>query len=207
MNATRDTGGAGRPDSRDELEAHDAAGRLRPEGARPWGVMAEFDDADALLAAAEAARAAGWTRLEAYSPFPVEGLDEAVGFAHTRVPLVTFLGGLVGGLGGFWMQWWSATRDYPVNVAGRPLNSWPMFIPVTFEMTVLLGALAAFVAVLVGNRLPDLWTPAYRARDFDLADRNRFFLALRADDPRFDADAATAWLQERHPVRVEELPA
>lgn len=178
-----------------------------PRPARVWGVMAEFRDPDALRATAEAAREAGYTRLEAYTPFPVDGLAEAVGFTGTRVPLATLLGAVAGGTGGFLLQWWSAVVDLPVNVGGRPLDSWPMFVPVTFEMTILGGALAAFVAMLAGNRLPDLWTPVNRAPDFDLASRDRFFLCVRADDPRFDRDATLDWLRARSPVRCEEVPA
>ena len=175
----------------------------------PWGLMAEFATADELLAAARAAREAGYTRVEAYSPFPVEGLAEAVGFQRSAVPLATFLGGLAGGLGGFFMQWYSAVVDYSFNIGGRPLNSWPMFVPVTFELTVLGAALAAFIAVIVGNRLPDLSDPVFEAPDFELAMRNRFFLCLRADDARFDAEDSAGWLDARHPLKrvaLQEAP-
>lgn len=170
-----------------------------------WGLMAEFATADELLAAAEAAREAGYTRIEAYSPFHVEGLAEAVGFGRNRVAPITFIGGLLGGLAGWFMQWYSAVVDYPVNVGGRPLNSWPMFVPVVFELAVLGGALAAFGAVIVGNRLPDLSYPVFSAPDFDLAMRNRFFLCLRADDARFDAEATAAWLDGRKPLKRAEV--
>jgi hypothetical protein len=170
-----------------------------------WGLMAEFATAEELLAAAEAAREAGYTRVEAYAPFHVEGLAEAVGFKRNRVALITFLGALLGGLGGYFMQWYSAVVDYPINVGGRPLHSWPMFVPVTFELTVLGGALAAFLAVIVGNRLPDLSSPVFEAPDFDLATRNRFFLCLRADDPRFDALHSAEWLDARKPLKRVEV--
>lgn len=172
---------------------------------RLWGLLAEFATADALLAAAEAARKAGYTRIEAYAPFHVDGLAEAVGFPRNRVALVTLLGALLGGLLGYGMQWYSAVVDYPLNVGGRPLHSWPMFVPVTFETTILGGALAAFAAVIVGNRLPDLAHPVFEAPDFDLAMRNRFFLCLRADDPRFDAGEAAAWLDGLHPLKRSEV--
>jgi hypothetical protein len=170
-----------------------------------WGLMAEFATADELLAAAEAAREAGYTRIEAYAPFHVEGLAEAVGFPRNRVAPITFVGALLGGLGGYFMQWYSAVIDYPINVGGRPLHSWPMFVPVTFELTVLGGALAAFLAVIVGNRLPDLSNPVFDAPDFELAMRNRFFLCLRADDPRFDVGRSAAWLDERRPLKRTEV--
>src|SRR5690349_19113017 len=124
---------------------------------KPWGLLAEFASADALLEAALAARAAGYVRVQAYAPFPVEGLAEAVGYTRSRVPAATLVGALLGGVGGYVMQWYSATIAYPIDVGGRPLHSWPMFVPVAFELAVLGGALAAFIAVLVGNRLPDLW--------------------------------------------------
>lgn len=157
---------------------------------KPWALMAEFATADALLAAARQARAAGYRHAEAYSPFPVDGLADALGFERSRVPFFTFLGALAGGAGGYFMQWYAAVVDYPVNIAGRPLHSWPMFVPVTFELAVLGGALAAVVAFLAGSGLPRLRHPLFASRDFDLATRNRFFLCLRSDDPAFDAAQA-----------------
>ena len=142
----------------------------------PWGVMAEFAGADALLEAARRTREAGYTRLEAYAPFPVEGLAEAIGCRPTRVPLATLVGALAGGAGAYLMQWYSASVDYPIDVGARPLHSWPMFIPVTFEMTILFGALAAVAALLFGSGLPQLYHPVFNVPDFDLATRNRFFL-------------------------------
>lgn len=172
---------------------------------RLWAWMAEFGTADELLAAAQAAREAGYSRIEAYAPFHVEGLAEAVGFARNRVSLITFIGAVLGGLGGYFMQWYSAVVDYPINVGGRPLHSWPMFVPVSFELAVLGGALAAFGAVIIGNRLPDLSYPVFDAPDFDLAMRNRFFLCLRRDDPKFDREAAAAWLDARQPMKRVEV--
>lgn len=174
---------------------------------RPWGLMAEFATADALLDAARRARAAGYSRAEAYSPFHVEGLAEALGFERSRVPLFTFLGGLAGGTGGFFLQWYSAVIDFPINVAGRPYNSWPMFVPVTFEMAVLGGALAAVLAMLIGSGLPRLRHPVFGAPEFDLASRNRFFLCLRSDDPAFDADGAARLLDELKPLERVEVRA
>ena len=171
----------------------------------PWALMAEFATAEELLAAARKASEAGYTRAEAYSPFHIEGLAEALGFRRSGVPLATFAGGLLGGLGGFFMQWYSAVIDYPIDVGGRPLNSWPMFVPVTFEMTVLGAALAAFVAVIAGSRLPDIAHPLFSAKDFDLAMRNRFFLCLRSDDPAFEAGRAAALLDGLRPLRRIEV--
>ncbi len=170
-----------------------------------YGLMAEFASGDALLAAARRAHAQGYARIEAYSPFPVEGLAEAVGPTHSRLPLVVLLGGIGGGLGGFFLQWYSAVVNYPENIGGRPLNSWPEFIPVTFELTVLGAALAAFVAMLVANGLPRLRHPVFGAPHFDLATRNRFFLCLRAADPRYDEKAARGFLESLEPMRVVEV--
>jgi hypothetical protein len=168
--------------------------------------MAEFASADALLAAARAARERGYRRVEAYAPFPVEGLAEAVGFARNRVSAWTFLGGLLGGLGGYLMQWLSAVVDYPIDVGGRPLHSWPMFVPVAFELAILGAAVAAVLALLLGSGLPELYHPVFNARDFDLATRNRFFLCLRVDDPAFEAEAASHWLAGLRPLAVCEVP-
>ena len=172
-----------------------------------YGVMAELTDEKALLAAAREARDAGWEGIEAYSPFPVEGLAETLEPRASRLPLFVFLGGLLGGAGGYFLQWYSAVVSYPINVGGRPLNSWPEFIPVTFEMTVLFAALAAVIAMIVGNGLPRLRHPLFDAPHFDLATRNRFFLCLRGDAPRFDEKRARRFLKSLEPLRVIEVPA
>jgi hypothetical protein len=173
--------------------------------AGPWGLMAEYATAEALVAAAQAAHDAGYRLAEAYAPYPVEGLAQALGFARSRVPAITFAGGLAGGLGGWFLQWYSAVVDFPVEVGARPLNSWPMFVPVTFEMTILGAALAAFFAVILGNGLPRLAHPVFDAPDFDLAMRNRFFLCLRSDDPAFDAAQADALLAATRPIACTEV--
>jgi hypothetical protein len=170
-----------------------------------WGLMAEYASAEELVAAAHAAHDAGYRHAEAYAPYPVPGLAEALGFRRSRMPLITFLGGLVGGTGGFFMQWYAAVVSYPEEIAARPLNSWPMFIPVTFEMTVLFAALAAFVGVLAANGLPRLAHPIFDAPDFDLATRNRFFLCLRCDEPGFDRDEAVRLLEATRPMRQAEV--
>ncbi|WP_427913516.1 DUF3341 domain-containing protein [Ramlibacter sp. MMS24-I3-19] len=174
---------------------------------QPWGLMAEFASADALLAAARQVHEAGFERAEAYAPFHVDGLAEALGFVRNRVPAFTFLGGLLGGAGGFFLQWYSAVVDYPVNIGGRPLDSWPMFVPVTFEMAVLGAAFAAFLAMLAANGLPRLRHPLFAVPEFDLAMRNRFFLCLRTDDPAFEMQRARELLQGLHPMRCVEVPA
>jgi len=169
--------------------------------------MAEFATADALLAAVQRARAAGYRRLEAYSPFHIEGLAEALGLAPSRVPLVTLLGALAGGIGAFFLQWYSAVVDYPLDIGGRPLDSWPMFVPTTFELAVLGAALSAFVAVLVGGGLPRLRHPVFAVPEFELAMRDRFFLCLRSDDPGFERESAARLLDELAPLHRMEVPA
>ena len=171
-----------------------------------YGIMAEMGSAEALLAAATRAREAGWRRIEAYSPFPVEGLADAVDFTGSRVPLATLLGGIAGGVGGFFVQWYSAVIDYPINSGGRPLNSWPEFIPITFETTVLGAALTAVIAMIVANGLPRLRHPVFNVEEFELATRNRFFLCLRSDAPRFDAGEARRFLERLQPMRILEVP-
>ena len=170
-----------------------------------WALMAEYETAEDLVAAAQAAHDAGYRHAEAYAPYAVEGLAEAVGFRRSRIPALVLIGGLVGGAGGYFLQWYAAVRSYPENIGGRPLHSWPMFIPVTFEMIVLFAALAAFVAVLAGNGLPRLSHPIFDAPDFDLASRNRFFLCLRTDDPAFDEARARELLSTRSPLRIAEV--
>jgi hypothetical protein len=151
-----------------------------------YGILAEFDEPTEIVEAAEAARAAGYRRMDAYTPFPVEGLSAAIGFERTRLPWIIFIGGLCGCIGGFAMQYWCAAVNYPVNVGGRPLNSWPMFIPVTFEVTILSAATAAVVGLFVLNGLPMPYHPVFNVPQFALASRNRFFLCIEARDPKFD---------------------
>ena len=172
---------------------------------KPWGLMAEFASADALLAATRRLRAAGYRHLEAYSPFPIDGLAEELGYARTPVPFWTFLGALAGGSGGYFMQWYAAVVDYPVNIAGRPLHSWPMFMPTTFELAVLGGAFAAVISFLFASGLPKLRHPLFASPDFELASRNRFFLCVRSEDPAFEPQQTRALLQELQPMACVEV--
>jgi hypothetical protein len=160
-----------------------------------YGLLAEFDNPEALLNAARRAFAEGFRKMDAYSPFPVEGLAEALGFHRTRVPLIVLIGGILGCLGGFFLQYWLAVIDYPINVGGRPLNSWPSFIPVTFELTILIAALSAFLGVLALNGLPMPYHPVFNVDRFELASRNRFFLLVEAADPKFDSEATRRFLE------------
>ena len=160
-----------------------------------YGLMAEFDGPDALLQATRRAFAEGYRRMDAYSPFPVDGLAEAVGFHRTRLPLLVLIGGIIGCVGGFYLQYWASVIDYPINVGGRPLNSWPMFIPVTFELTILVAGLTAVLGLLALNGLPMPYHPVFNVERFQFATRNRFFLCIEAADPKFDYEATWRFLE------------
>jgi hypothetical protein len=170
-----------------------------------YGLIAEFSNADALVDAANRAYAHGYRRLDAYSPFAVEGLADAIGFRKNKVPLATLLGGIAGGAGGYFMQWYSAVVSYPINVGGRPLHSWPSFIPATFELSVLCAALAAVLAMLLLNGLPRLYHPIFNAKDFDLATRNRFFLCILSADPLYSNESARQFLGDLQPLNIGEV--
>lgn len=172
-----------------------------------YGLLAEFPSADSLCAAVRHVRARGWTRVEAYSPFAIEGLDEIIGADKGWIAPLTLLGGIVGGAGTYFLQWYAAVVDYPINIGGRPLNSWPAFIPATFEITILGAAVAAVVTMLVLNGLPRLYHPLFEVEEFELASRNRFFLCLPARDPVFAPGFARDLLAELHPLLLREVPA
>lgn len=161
---------------------------------RLYGLLAEFDDPTTLTRAAEAALKEGYRRMDAFSPFPIHELPAALGHPTTRLPLLVFLGGLVGCLGGYLFQVWVSTMAYPLNVGGRPQNSWPAFIPVTFEVTVLVAALTAVLGMLMRNGLPRPHHPLFNVERFSLASRDRFFLCIQALDPKFDRQATFQFL-------------
>src|SRR5579872_5197137 len=147
-----------------------------------YGLLAEFEEHDQLLEAARRAYAAGYRRMDGFSPFPIDELAEALGHEYSPVPLFTLFGGIAGGLGGYFMEWYSMARLYPLNVGGRPHNSWPNFIPVVFELTILIASLSAFVSMLVLNRLPQLHHPVFNVPEFRRASIDRFFLCIEAED-------------------------
>ena len=170
-----------------------------------YGVMAEFTDTERLLEAAHRTYAQGYRRLDAYTPFPVDGLAEAIGFHYNRLPLIVLLGGLLGGVGAFFMQWYSAVIDYPLNIGGRPLNSWPAFIPITFEVTILVAALSAVFGMLGLNGLPKPYHPVFNIPSFEMASRSHFFLVVHGDDPKFDRAAVREFLGGLGPKDVFEV--
>jgi hypothetical protein len=170
-----------------------------------YALLAEFATPEALLDATRRT-VPRYRAVDAYAPYSIEGLAEALGFHRSRVPLLALAGGIVGGAGAYFLQWYAAVVDYPINAGGRPLHSWPAFVPATFELTVLGAAFAVFVGLWLLCGLPRLNHPIFNAPDFDLASRNRFFLAVRADDPEFDAERTRAFLEALGPLRVIEVP-
>jgi hypothetical protein len=164
------------------------------EGGRLYGLMAEFENPNELVAAARRAREEGYRKMDAYTPYPMHELTEALGIRTTRLPLIVLAGAVLGCATGLGLQWFSATIHYPLNVGGRPLASWPMFIPITFELTVLFAALFAVLGMLGLNGLPQPYHPVFNATHFALASRDRFFLCIEARDPKFDLGQTTGFL-------------
>jgi hypothetical protein len=172
-----------------------------------FGLLAEFEAQEQVLEAARQTYAAGYRRMDAYSPFPVEGLAEAIGHEHTLVPLLTLAGGMMGGCGAYFMEWYSMGRLYPLNVGGRPLNSWPNFIPVTFELTILIASLSAFLAVFVLNRLPHPHHPLFNVPEFERASNDRFFLCIESKDAKFNREDTKRFLESLNSCKVMEVEA
>ena len=171
-----------------------------------YGLVAEFDEPTTLVAAARRAYAAGYRKMDAYSPMPIEELHEALGFHHTRLPMLVLLGGILGGLAGYGLEYWSSVMAYPMNIGGRPLHSWPSFIPVAFETTILGAALFAVLGMLALNGLPMPYHPVFNAPRFALASRNRFFLCIEARDRKFNREATQQFLESLDPKGVSEVP-
>ena len=170
-----------------------------------YGVMAEFDDPSSLVAATNRAREEGYRRMDAYSPYPIEELHDALGEHHSRLPLVVLIGGLIGCIGGYALQYWISAIAYPINVGGKPLHSWPAFIPVTFECTILAAALSAVLGMLALNGLPMPYHPVFNVPRFALASRNRFFLVIEARDAKFDLDKTRQFLESLKPREVSTV--
>jgi hypothetical protein len=171
---------------------------------RIYGLVAEFESPDQLLNAAHRTREAGYRRVDAFSPMPVEGLAEAVGFHTTRLPLVVLLAGMFGAAAGFFLQWYANVLSFPLNVDGKPHNSWPAFIPITFELTILCAALAAAFGMLAMNGLPTPYHPLFNVPRFVMATRARFFLCIKARDKKFDMGATRQFLESLRPFGVYE---
>jgi hypothetical protein len=171
-----------------------------------YGLLGEFETTEALLEAARKARGAGYRKMNAYTPFPLEGLSEALGQPPTRLPWVVLAGGICGGSAAYAMLYYASVMSYPINVGGRPLHSWPAFIPITFEMTVLGAAFAAFLGMLALNGLPHPHHPLFAVPAFSLASRDRFFLCIQSRDPLFRLETTRQFLESLS-ARVHEVPA
>lgn len=172
---------------------------------RIYGILAEFHTPEALVEAAHRAYGEGYRVMDGYTPFPVEGLAEAIGFRRTRLPLLVLIGGLVGCVGGLAMQIYLSAVAYPLNVGGRPYVSIPYFIPITFELTILFAALTAVFGMLALNGLPMPYHPVFHNPRFSNASRNRFFLCIEARDPKFDSEKTRRFLQEMSSDDVVEV--
>ncbi len=173
---------------------------------RLYGILAEFDSPTSLTHAAHAAHEAGYRRMDGYSPFPIEELPEALGKPKTRMAYIVLAGGLFGCFGGYFLQYWCSAVTYPLNIGGRPFHSWPAFIPVTFECTILGAALAGVFGMLAVNGLPRPHHPLFAMPRFGLATRDRFFLCIEARDAKFDREATARFLADLHARDVVEVP-
>ncbi|MBK8869794.1 MAG: DUF3341 domain-containing protein [Elusimicrobia bacterium] len=170
-----------------------------------WGLMAEFADEQALMAAADQARRAGYRRLDAHTPFPVEGLSEALGHPRTQLPLLVFAAGVAGAVGGFFLQYHASAVAYPLNIGGKPLVSWPAFVPVTFELTILFAASAAVAGMLALNGLPQPYHPVFNVPEFDKASRDGFFLTVESADPLFNSTETRRFLAGLGAAKVHDV--
>jgi hypothetical protein len=171
-----------------------------------YGVVAEFSELDKLISAVTEVRNAGYTRFEAYSPVPSEELNEAIGYHGSSLPLLIFLGGLFGAVLGYGLQYYCAVIEYPLNVGGRPFNSWPAFVPVMFECTILCASLTAVFGMLALNGLPAPYHPLFHVPRFSRASRDLFFLCLQSRDPKFERKTAATFLAGLGASDVQEVP-
>jgi hypothetical protein len=169
------------------------------------GVMAQFDNPDDLLAAARATFAAGYRKLDAYSPLPIHGLADAIGYKRTRLPWLVFCMGIIGAIAGYSLCYWTSVVDYPINIGGRPHHSGVSFIPITFEVTILFSAMTSAFGMLIANGLPHPYHPVFNVENFSRASSDLFFLCIESEDDKFDLDQTTAFLQSLNPQEVSHV--
>jgi hypothetical protein len=170
-----------------------------------WGLLAEYETPAAVYHACEQVREAGYRHWDSYTPFPVHGLDKAMGIKRSRLPFIVLAGALLGGSGGMLLQWWTSAVDYPWVVSGKPFFSWPAFMPVTFELAVLCGALGAVLGMLGLNRLPQYYHSLFHSKRFERVSDDRFFIAIEATDPQFDLEQTAALLRDTGATHVERV--
>lgn len=171
-----------------------------------YGLMAEFETPEQILRAARQVREEGYTRIDAYTPYPIEGMTAELDLPRSPVPFVVLLAGIVGASVGFFMQYWSMAVDYPFNVGGRPHNSWPVFLPIAFEVMVLVAGFAALFGMLFLNGLPRPHHPVFNVPNFDHATQDRFFLCIEVYDPKFDREETKRFLGTLGANDVVEVP-
>lgn len=171
----------------------------------PYALVAEFTSAEALLDAAEKTGQAGYRNTDAYTPFSVPGMSDALRFHDVRMPFLIFTGGLIGCFTGFTLQWYTAAVDYPLSVGGKPFNSLPSFFPVSFECTILFASLTAFICTFALNGLPKPYHPIFNTPGFLRASKDRFFLAIETSDPLYDADETRKFLEGLGAEAVSEV--
>ncbi len=170
-----------------------------------FGLMAEFDSATAIVNAARRTREAGYTKIDAYTPFPIHEMDAALKLPRTKLPWLVFFGGITGMLGGFTLQYWTSVIQYPLNIGGRPIASWPSFIVPAYETTILLAALTAVFGMILLNGLPLPYHPVFNVPQFSNASGDRFFLSIETADPKFDLPATRAFLEAFNPLGVSDI--
>src|SRR5580765_6626051 len=170
-----------------------------------YGIMAEFDSAQALVDAAKKTHEAGYKKIDAYSPFPIEGLAEDIGMHFDEVPLTVLIGGIIGGCTGYLMQYWMSAVDYPLNIGGKPPHSWPAFIPITFEMTILFGGISAVLGMLALNGLPMPYHPVFNVPRFAMATKDRFFLIVFSTDLKYSPAGTRQFLESLGPRCFSEV--